>query len=89
MEKEDKNNREIIPMINSSDVEALMSAIIKRQIMVDRFRFNLTAQKAFDLLTACYRITVENRQRTFREDDNLQENKLAMVNDYFLTVFRI
>ena len=39
--------------------------------MVDRFRFNLTAQKAFDLLTACYRITVESRQRTFREDDNV------------------
>ena len=71
MEMEDKNNREIIPIINSSDVEALMSAIIKRQIMVDRFRFNLSAQKAFDLLTACYRITVESRQRTFREDDNV------------------
>lgn len=73
MEMEDKNNREIIPIINSSDVEALMSAIIKRQITVDRFRFDLTPQKAFDLLAACYRITVESRRRTFCDDPYVTE----------------
>ena len=73
METEENKKPRINPKINSKDVEELMSAIIKRQITVDRFRFDLTPQKAFDLLAACYRATVESRRRTFRNDANVAE----------------
>lgn len=62
-------------------VEELTSVLSQRQTTVARFRFNLSAQDALDLLAAAYRYEVHKRLRRFILDDNT-ENSLIKLSEY-------
>lgn len=60
-------------------VGELESVLKRRMISRSRFRFNLTVEQASTLLTAFYKIEVENRQRNFKLDNNTQTNLLKLA----------
>ena len=60
-------------------VEELTSAITRRQITVDRFRFNLSLQDALNLLAAHYKVVVERRLGKFILDENTNDNLLKLA----------
>lgn len=51
-------------------VGELVSQISRRTVSAERFRFNLTPQKALNLLTAAYSVEVSLRNREFILDEN-------------------
>ena len=67
--------------INSTHVGELMSAIKRNQITIPRFRLNLSAQDALDLLTAHYQVAVEFRHCEFVLDENTN-NALVKLAQY-------
>lgn len=67
--------------INSTHVGELMSAIKRNQITIPRFRLNLSAQDALDLLTAHYQVAVEFRHCKFVLDENTS-NALVKLAQY-------
>lgn len=67
--------------INSTHVGELMSAIKRNQITIPRFRLNLSAQDALDLLTAHYQVAVEFRHCEFILDENTS-NALVKLAQY-------
>ncbi len=58
-----------------------MSAIKRNQITIPRFRLNLSAQDALDLLTAHYQVAVEFRHCEFVLDENTN-NALVKLAQY-------
>lgn len=56
-----------------------MSAITPRQTTAARFRLNMPAQDALDLLTAAYKYEVERRQRRFELDANTESNLIKLA----------
>lgn len=56
-----------------------MSAITPKQTTAGRFRFNMEAQDALDLLTAFYKYEVEKRQRKFLLDANTESNLIKLA----------
>ena len=62
------------PKINMQRVEALMSAITRQKITVDRFRFNMSEGDALDLLAAHYGSIVKCRYGTPIFDENTERN---------------
>ena len=67
------------PKINTQRVGALMSAIKKNLITTPRFRFNMSAQDALDLLAASYQIAVEHRHCEFNLDENTYRNLVKLA----------
>lgn len=55
-------------------VGELMSAITPRLTTEARFRFDMTAQDALDLLAAAYRYEVQRRRRRFVPDEDTERN---------------
>lgn len=56
-----------------------MSAITPRQTTAGRFRFDMSAQDALDLLAAAYQYEVEKRQRKFVLDANTEGNLIKLA----------
>lgn len=65
--------------INIQRVEELISKTSLRPTTEGRFRFNLSAQDALDLLAAAYRAEVEERLRDFILDDNTEANLIELA----------
>ena len=81
MEPGNQRTGEENPVIDMSIVEELMQKIIKRKIMTERFRFNMEAREAFNLLAASYAVEVKRRHGTPVFDANTQKNLFALA-DY-------
>lgn len=58
------------PRIDMKRVEELMSLVKANLTTANRFRFNMSAQDALNLLAACYRFAVEKRCGTLILDEN-------------------
>lgn len=73
MKTEETNQRaaQVTPLkINMPRVGELMSAVRANLTTAARFRFNMSAQDALDLLAACYQFAVERRCGTLVLDEN-------------------
>ncbi len=75
-----KQNKET-QQINIKRVEELLPEITKQRITRARFRFNLTTEDAFDLLSAFYAAEVYDRGRKLETDSGVGEN-LARLAEY-------
>lgn len=56
-----------------------MPAITPRMTTEARFRFNMSAQDALDLLASAYKYEVEKRQRRFVLDNNTEANLIKLA----------
>lgn len=69
-QEETKQKATEAPKIDMKRVGELMSAVRANLITVARFRFNMSAQDALNLLAACYQFAVERRCGTLVLDQN-------------------
>lgn len=79
MEQQNKETGANPLKIDIQHAGALMSAIIKRKITAERFRFNMTPQQAVDLLAAHYGCVVATRYGNPVFDENTENNLSALA----------